>query len=179
MSYIDDMPPKCHDCPYWELAEDPYSCFECENKLGQGRKRAPLEEDKSMDDLISREAAINAILASSLYESREDLEKDAWYFRHPSADDFVKAIQAVESIPAGNKGRGKVEVAWIPTEKELPKEAGFYFVTYDIYLEGDHRYDPSITIVYYDPSTQDWSHRGMRVFAWAEMPEPYVPEENK
>ena len=26
MNNIDDMPPKCHDCPYWEVCEEPYIC---------------------------------------------------------------------------------------------------------------------------------------------------------
>ena len=29
MNNIDEMPPKCHDCPYWEIAEKPYVCSEC------------------------------------------------------------------------------------------------------------------------------------------------------
>lgn len=26
MNNIDDMPPKCHGCPYWEMCEEPYIC---------------------------------------------------------------------------------------------------------------------------------------------------------
>lgn len=26
MNDIDEMPPKCHDCPYWEVCEYPYVC---------------------------------------------------------------------------------------------------------------------------------------------------------
>jgi len=26
MKDIDDMPPKCHDCPYWEMCDEPYIC---------------------------------------------------------------------------------------------------------------------------------------------------------
>lgn len=26
MTDIDKMPPKCHDCPYWEMCEYPYVC---------------------------------------------------------------------------------------------------------------------------------------------------------
>ena len=35
MSDIDKMPPICHDCPYWELAETPYLCFRCEEIMYQ------------------------------------------------------------------------------------------------------------------------------------------------
>lgn len=26
MNNIDDMQPKCHECPYWEMCEEPYIC---------------------------------------------------------------------------------------------------------------------------------------------------------
>ena len=26
MNDVDSMPPKCHDCPYWEMCEKPYVC---------------------------------------------------------------------------------------------------------------------------------------------------------
>ena len=37
MNDIDSMPPKCHDCPNWELAKPPYYCPDCEqdDKIGK------------------------------------------------------------------------------------------------------------------------------------------------
>lgn len=32
MNSIDSMPPKCHDCPYWEMCEEPYVCPQDEKK---------------------------------------------------------------------------------------------------------------------------------------------------
>lgn len=29
MNNIDEMPSKCQNCPYWELAKEPYCCDEC------------------------------------------------------------------------------------------------------------------------------------------------------
>jgi hypothetical protein len=26
MNNLDEMPPKCHDCPYWERCKPPYVC---------------------------------------------------------------------------------------------------------------------------------------------------------
>lgn len=26
MNDINFMPPKCHDCPYWEICKEPYVC---------------------------------------------------------------------------------------------------------------------------------------------------------
>ena len=31
MNDVDSMPIKCHDCHYWEVAEKPYNCKDCEN----------------------------------------------------------------------------------------------------------------------------------------------------
>lgn len=33
MNNIDDMPPNCHDCPYWEICEAPYVCSATEAKI--------------------------------------------------------------------------------------------------------------------------------------------------
>lgn len=33
MNDINDMPPKCQQCPYWEIAEKPYVCFACEEHM--------------------------------------------------------------------------------------------------------------------------------------------------
>ena len=35
MNNIDEMPPKCHDCPYWEIAKPPYYCPDCEDALNK------------------------------------------------------------------------------------------------------------------------------------------------
>ena len=50
MNNIDDMPPMCHDCPYWEVCEEPYIC------PTQYKKKEPNAggEEKHMGDLISR-----------------------------------------------------------------------------------------------------------------------------
>ena len=33
MNDIDNMPAKCRDCPYWEIARKPYNCDDCEGEL--------------------------------------------------------------------------------------------------------------------------------------------------
>jgi len=35
MNNIEEMPPKCHYCPYWELAKPPYYCPDCEDALNK------------------------------------------------------------------------------------------------------------------------------------------------
>lgn len=37
MNNIDEMPPKCHDCPYWEIAEKPYVCSICRKDYEDGK----------------------------------------------------------------------------------------------------------------------------------------------
>ena len=34
MNDINSMPPKCYDCPYWEIAEEPYVCSDCTEDNG-------------------------------------------------------------------------------------------------------------------------------------------------
>ena len=38
MNDIDEMPSKCQNCPYWELAKEPYCCGECSNAMKQSDK---------------------------------------------------------------------------------------------------------------------------------------------
>lgn len=33
MNDIDKMPPKCRDCPYWELASYPWCCGDCADEM--------------------------------------------------------------------------------------------------------------------------------------------------
>ena len=33
MNDIDKMPPKCRDCPYWELAKFPWCCGDCKDRM--------------------------------------------------------------------------------------------------------------------------------------------------
>ena len=49
MNNIDDMPPMCHDCPYWEVCEEPYVC-PIQDKMSMWVKKEP----HTGDDLISR-----------------------------------------------------------------------------------------------------------------------------
>lgn len=35
MNNIDEMPQKCHDCPYWEIAEKPYVCCDCRKEYNE------------------------------------------------------------------------------------------------------------------------------------------------
>lgn len=34
MNDLDSMPPKCHDCSYWEMCEYPYACPTHDEKEG-------------------------------------------------------------------------------------------------------------------------------------------------
>lgn len=37
MNNIDEMPPKCHDCPYWEVCEYPYVCINMRGEADDNR----------------------------------------------------------------------------------------------------------------------------------------------
>ena len=48
MNDIDKMPVKCRDCPYWELAVDPWYCGDCKDRL-----------KKPVNDFVSRQWLID------------------------------------------------------------------------------------------------------------------------
>lgn len=54
MNNIDDMPPKCRDCPYWEFANHLYACWDCERvgykyALHSGEECYLEEQGKELD----------------------------------------------------------------------------------------------------------------------------------
>ena len=47
MNNLQDMPPKCQNCPYWEAAKEPYSCWGCfDDKISlEGKLEIKSESD--------------------------------------------------------------------------------------------------------------------------------------
>ena len=54
MNNIDDMPPKCHDCSYWEICEEPYIC---PTQYGERRNlnRSLIMTVKELIELLQKE----------------------------------------------------------------------------------------------------------------------------
>ena len=48
MNNIDDMWPICHDCPYWEVCEQPYICEATKEKQNKTADEQDKEEETKM-----------------------------------------------------------------------------------------------------------------------------------
>ena len=51
MNDIDSMPPKCRDCPYWEMCEEPYICPTQDEK---GLLICALDDRVKDDDMVCK-----------------------------------------------------------------------------------------------------------------------------
>ena len=65
MNNIDEMPPKCHDCPYWEACDYPYICPDTEPKPAEnGNINAEIAENlqnRPADVFIWKQDALAAV----------------------------------------------------------------------------------------------------------------------
>lgn len=66
MNDINEMPPKCQYCPYWEVCEYPWVC---PDMWQQDEESIQPNCNQLATDTISRQAAIDAICRSSECES--------------------------------------------------------------------------------------------------------------
>ena len=114
-----------------------------------------------MNDLISRQAAIDAIFGEPLYESG---------MKKRDADAVVPAIyEKIKSLPSAQPkvlacGEGILEAKderWIPTSERLPELPGHYLTTTEF---GE---------VYCDFWNCYEFGRTENVIAWMPMPKPY------
>lgn len=120
------------------------------------------------EDTIYRQAAINAIRAStSKYTGFMEMEMY-------TDDDAVEAINGVSSAQQ-----------WIPCSERLPEEYVDVLVWFEYYRFGEYnRMYSTYGIGDYDAEYDKWwiNHesgwRGLHVFAWMPLPEPYKGEES-
>ena len=114
-----------------------------------------------MSDLISRQAAIDAIRAStSKYTGFMEMEM--------YTDD--DAVEAIEGLPSAQP-----EQRWIPCSERLPEHGGRYLISV---LDGINR---RTTVAPYLPRCKAWTMTGRmaywKVIAWLPLPDPYREEE--
>ena len=107
-----------------------------------------------MDDLISRQAAIDAINGVLV----EDESCKVWF------------KLAVKNLPPAQP-----EQRWIPCSERLPEHGGRYLISV---LDGINR---RTTVAPYLPRCKAWAMNGRmaywKVIAWLPLPEPYREEE--
>ena len=126
-----------------------------------------------MDDLISRQAAIEALI--ELYEYQRDIDPT-------EAADLVRrgiclAEKKIEQLPSAQQ--------WISCEERLPESYTDVLVWFEYYRYGDYnRLYQMHGIGTYIKEYDSWiiNHetgwRKLRVFAWMPLPEPWEGEEH-
>ena len=122
-----------------------------------------------MDDLISRQAAIDA-LWKALYDYEDKIEKqfleseelntDDW-FRHRTFVQNMSGIdlQAIINLPSAQQ--------WIPCSERLPERNGYYLVT--------GRQGAVNKRLYQD----GYWYGNWAIIAWMPLPEPWRGENNE
>ena len=117
-----------------------------------------------MNDLISRQAAIDAICKSCSTEG--DYHKCDGY---PETSTWCDELVALRALPSAQP-----EQRWIPCSERLPEESGRYLVSV---LDGVGR---RTTVAPYQPRYKAWTMTGRmaywKVIAWMPLSEPYQAE---
>ena len=106
-----------------------------------------------MADLISRQAAIDALHMHLMYRMGTDSNKKR-------LDDWINSVPSVQP-----------EQKWIPCSERLPEESGRYLVSV---LDGIGK---RTTVAPYQPRYKAWTMTGRmaywKVIAWMPLPESY------
>lgn len=116
-----------------------------------------------MKDLISRQAAIDAIVNTvseiGLHDNSEVARYGATFRQH-------EIIDIIEGMPSAQP-----EQRWIPCSERLPEHGGRYLISV---LDGINR---RTTVAPYLPRCKAWAMNGRmaywKVIAWLPLPEPY------
>ena len=91
MNDINEMPPKCQYCPYWEICEYPWVCPD------RKQLATKLQQTCHATDTISRKAAIDAIVNTvseiGLHDNSEVARYGATFRQH-------EIIDIIEGMPS-------------------------------------------------------------------------------
>ena len=79
MNDINEMPPKCQYCPYWEVCEYPWVCPDREQLATK------LQQTCSATDTISRQAAIDDLHGKDPSQIWDTADVEVWVNALPSA----------------------------------------------------------------------------------------------
>ena len=131
----------------------------------------PMQKGVKMDDLISRQAAvdaleknkemINAVLDSLTldYNARRNLEQ-----RRGQTNEDVETIKELPSA--------QPEQRWIPVTEGLPKKSGNYLVTWEA-VEGC---TTTVQMMHFYRYLGGFGDAVKHILAWMPSPEPYRAE---
>jgi len=132
-----------------------------------------------MDDLISRQAAIDA-LWKALYEYEDKTEKQFQESEDLDVGDWILHREFVQNMSDIDR-RVIIDLPsvqperWIPCSERLPEHSERYLVSA---LDGICR---RTTVAPYHPQSKSWSLTGRmtywKIIAWMPLPEPYNGEQ--
>ena len=115
-----------------------------------------------MNDLISRQAAIDAI-------DRLDIPEDMCVF---------EILSHIE-LEIGNLPSAQPEPQWIPCSERVPEKSGVYIVTEKEYFVDDREHTGRFNLTTEQVEFEDgkWRRASFyEVIAWMPLPEPYKYE---
>ena len=134
-----------------------------------------------MDDLISRQAALDAMETWDKFGCDPDgklvrYDDDKHYIPYVHYEDMVHAIKHLPSA--------QPEQRWIPCEHELPEDYTDVLVWFEYFRYGDYNcLYQTYGIGSYNTEYDSWMinhetgwHK-LRVIAWMPLPEPYKGEQ--
>ena len=167
MNDINEMPPKCQYCPYWEICEYPWVCPD------RKQLATKLQQTCHATDTISRQAAIEAVHKN--YDTILDFKTDG------------KTISSSIEDILSNLPPAQFEKRWIPCSERLPDRFGKMLVTFIprtlwTYVIIANYSDlmgiakPCFWIG--NVGKDDFANITSQVVAWMPLPEPYKEDDH-
>jgi len=132
-----------------------------------------------MSDLISRQAAIDALHMHLMYRMGTDSNKkrlDDWINSLPSAEPDMSEYSDKLWKAAYERGKAEAQQRWIPCSERLPEPRADVWTCSDIgQIQG--YYEENVGI-WYASFGQGRDYLELYVTAWMPLPEPYKGEQN-
>ena len=149
MNDINEMPPKCQYCPYWEVCEYPWVCPDREQLVTK------LKQTCSATDTISRKAALNVL-------NKLDVS-DGVGISSVACCLQEEAIRSIENLPSVQP-----EQRWIPCNERLPENGYWLWSAKGGEVQKDF---------YWDGHWENAEKYGYDVVAWLPLPKPYKEDD--
>ncbi len=151
MNDINEMPPKCQYCPYWEVCEYPWVCPDREQLATNLQPTC----NQLATDTISRKAALNAL-------NKLDVS-DGVGISSVACCLQEEAIRSIENLPSTQP-----EPHWIPCSERLPENGYWLWSAKGGEVQKDF---------YWDGHWEQAEKYGYDVVAWLPLPKPYKEDD--
>jgi len=156
MNDINEMPPKCQYCPYWEVCKYPWVCPDI------GDKKSDLQPtcNQLATDRISRQAAIDAVKKNTFrltFAEEQNCEGHVAWSAEAVYSDVMEG--ALLDLPSAQP-----EQRWIPCSERLPENGYWLWSAKGGEVQKDF---------YWDGHWEQAEKYGYDVMAWLPIPKPY------